>query len=111
MNLADILILKFPGIDLIQQVKLQDDGNGPYIAKWDDTLGPKPTAEQLKVWEQEVVPLKQAAEVRQNRRNEYLPIGDQLDALWHAMDGGVIPKIEPIYSAHKAVKQKYPKAK
>jgi hypothetical protein len=29
--------------------------------------------------------------------------------LWHAMDDGLIPKIEPMYSEIKAVKEQYPK--
>lgn len=43
------------------------------------------------------------------RRLAYPPLGDQIDALWHAMDDGLIPKIEPMYSAIKAVKDAYPK--
>src|SRR5574343_688408 len=37
---------------------------------------------------------------------EYPPIAEQLDALWHAMDEGLLPKIEPMYSSILAVKQK-----
>lgn len=40
---------------------------------------------------------------------EYPPIGDQLDALWHAMDQNTLPRIEPFYSQIKAVKDRYPK--
>ena len=40
---------------------------------------------------------------------EYPPIADQLDALWHAMNQGLMPKIEPMYSSILAVKQKHPK--
>lgn len=38
----------FPAIT-DEQFRLQDDsdGKGVYIAHWDDTLGPKPTAEQI----------------------------------------------------------------
>lgn len=43
------------------------------------------------------------------RAAEYPKIADQIDALWHAMDDGLIPKIEPMYSEIKAVKDKYPK--
>lgn len=39
----------------------------------------------------------------------YPAIGNQLDCLWHAMDQGVLPKVEPMYSQVKAVKDKYPK--
>lgn len=43
------------------------------------------------------------------RRFRYPKVEDQLDAIWNAMDKGVLPKIEPMYSAVKAVKDRYPK--
>jgi hypothetical protein len=43
------------------------------------------------------------------RRMAYPRIGDQLDALWHAMDQGTLPKAEPFYSDIKAVKDANPK--
>jgi hypothetical protein len=43
------------------------------------------------------------------RAHAYPAFGDQFDMLWHAMDDGQIPKIEPFYSDIKAVKEKYPK--
>lgn len=43
------------------------------------------------------------------RRLSYPALGDQLDMIWHAMDDGLIPKIEPMYSEIKAVKEQYPK--
>lgn len=43
-------------------------------------------------------------QVQAARRQAYPAIGDQLDMLWHAMDAGVLPKIEPMYSDIKAVK-------
>lgn len=46
---------------------------------------------------------------RKLRSAEYPALGDQLDALWHAMDAGQLPKIEPLYSDIKAVKDKYRK--
>lgn len=109
MNTAEILLLKFPGIDLRTQVQVQDDGKGPYIKKWDNALGPKPDKAMLDAWAIEMEPVKEAASIRQARRDEYMPIGDQLDALWHAMDDGRLPQIEPIYSTHKAVKEKHKK--
>ena len=109
MNLADVLLFKFPGYIESGKIVVQDDGQGPYIKKWDDSLGSIPTAEDLAAWEVEVAPLKAEAEMRQNRRAEYMPIGDQLDAIWHAMDDGTLPKIEPLYTNHKNVKDKYKK--
>lgn len=44
------------------------------------------------------------------RRNVFYPaIGDQLDALWHAMDDGRLPRIPEFYDPIAAVKQEYPK--
>lgn len=40
---------------------------------------------------------------------DYPDIGDQLDCLWHAMDKDLLPKIEPMYSEIKSVKEKHPK--
>lgn len=44
------------------------------------------------------------------RRMAYPPIGDQMDALWHAMHAGTLPKVEPWYSQIKAVKERHPKS-
>ncbi|MDO7909503.1 hypothetical protein Q6A49_03040 [Pseudomonas sp. 22-AL-CL-001] len=44
------------------------------------------------------------------REEDYPPLAEQLDMLWHAMDQGATPKVEPFYSTLHAVKQKYPKA-
>lgn len=43
------------------------------------------------------------------RQNSYPGLGEQLDMFWHAMDAGVIPKVEPFYSAIANVKTQYPK--
>lgn len=43
------------------------------------------------------------------RKTAYPSVGDQLDALWHAMDTGVMQKVEPFYTDIKAVKEAYPK--
>lgn len=43
------------------------------------------------------------------RMTDYPSVGDQMDMLWHAMNNGDMPKIEPFYSEILAVKQRYPK--
>lgn len=45
---------------------------------------------------------------RDRRQLEYPAITEQLDALWHAMDAGSLPRAEPFYSDLLAVKRKYP---
>lgn len=43
------------------------------------------------------------------RRRKYPPIGDQLDALFWAMDRGDILKVDEFYDPIKAVKDAHPK--
>lgn len=45
----------------------------------------------------------------EHRAMQYPNVTDQLDALWHAMDDGTLPKAEPFYSDILAVKQAHPK--
>jgi hypothetical protein len=45
---------------------------------------------------------------RQARADSYPAVQEQLDMLWHAMDAGQTPKIEPFYTTIKAVKLAYP---
>ncbi|WP_167366670.1 hypothetical protein [Cupriavidus malaysiensis] len=46
----------------------------------------------------------------QLRKDAYPPIEEQLDALWHAMDRGELPKVEAFYEPIRAVKVSYPKS-
>jgi hypothetical protein len=48
---------------------------------------------------------------REQRMYAYPSVSEQLDSLWHAMDQGILPKIEPMYSQVKAVKTGIPKVK
>lgn len=59
MHISDIIQLKFPEADLVNKVILQDDGNGAYIAKWDDSLGNKPSHEDLNRWDIELTEIKE----------------------------------------------------
>ena len=43
------------------------------------------------------------------RSAAYPGVGEQLDCLWHAMDEGTLPKVDPFYSNILAVKQAHPK--
>ena len=47
---------------------------------------------------------------REARMYAYPSMADQLDAIWHAMDQGILPKIEPMYSQVQAVKHSIPKS-
>ena len=61
-------------------------------------------------YEQHMLDLKLATPYTNKRAAEYPPLGEQLDMLWHAMDEGALPKIEPFYTQIKEVKDKYSKA-
>ena len=43
------------------------------------------------------------------RAADYPPITEQLDALWHAMNNGLLPKVEGFYDRIQEVKARYPK--
>jgi hypothetical protein len=44
-----------------------------------------------------------------NRRASYPSFGEQLDAIWHAMKSGQLPKVEPFFSDIETVKAQHPK--
>lgn len=109
MHLSEILKLKFTNIDFLNQVILRDEGAGPYIHKWDLSLGPCPTDEDLAKWAIELAPVKELEAVRELRRKAYPNIGDQLDALYKAMENGTLPKVDGFYDQIKLVKEAFPK--
>lgn len=47
-------------------------------------------------------------DARHARSRAYPSITDQLDALWHAMESGALPKAEPFYSLIANVKKEHP---
>jgi hypothetical protein len=47
--------------------------------------------------------------IRQQRAAHYPAIADQLDALWHAMDTGLLPRVPGFYDEILAVKNAIPK--
>lgn len=54
-------------------------------------------------------PVPPQRSAQQLRRDAYPSVGAQLDWLWHAMNDGTLPRVEPFYSEIKAVKERYPK--
>ena len=59
-------------------------------------------------WEAEAAAIA-AKEYEEKRRDQYPPITEQLDMLWHAMDQGEIAKATVWYDAVKEVKDANPK--
>jgi hypothetical protein len=72
--------------------------------EWLDAVQTEPTTAEL---DAEIVRLQavyDSQEYARNRKEEYPPIGDQLDMIYHNGDGGAT-----FQAAIKAVKDKYPK--
>ena len=88
MSLNGILAYLYPGIDLLNSVKLQDDGAGPYIAKWND---PRPQPTQADI-DAAAIPAQAAADAaaavlaqekldRQELRAKFINIRDGLQTI------------------------------
>ena len=91
-------------VDFINEVILQDDGNGVYIKEWNLNI-PKPTISQLDAYESSAVEYEKAISIKNKRSQNYPSIGDQLDMqYWDKING-----TNKWQQAINAVKQKYPK--
>ena len=85
------------------EVKLQDDGQGVYIAFWSDSLEKaKPTDEQLDALSSQATTLENNAIAVANRQKEY---GSTIQQLEYIVEHGVSSFIEK----QNAIKTKYPK--
>ena len=72
-------------VDFLQDVLLQDDGQGAYIKEWNLNIA-KPTDEQLASYEAQANTAESNAQVDATRRKAYGDIGEQLDEIYHDMD-------------------------
>jgi len=71
---------------------------------WKDTVQSKPTKKEVEDKVAELIQARKDIQYQRDRRKEYPPIGDQLDALWKGGDAAteMLAKVQ-------AVKTKYPK--
>jgi hypothetical protein len=72
-------------VDFLNDVLLQDDGQGAYIKEWNLDIA-QPTDEQLASYEAQANILEANAQVDATRRKAYGDIGEQLDEIYHDMD-------------------------
>ena len=71
------------------EVKLQDDGQGVYIAFWSDSLDkPKPTDAQLDALSSQATTLENNAKVDAKRRTEYLSWQEQFEMIYKDQKNG-----------------------
>ena len=72
-------------VDFLQDVLLQDDGQGAYIKEWNLNIA-QPTDEQLASYEAAANTAESNAQVDATRKAAYGDIGEQLDEIYHDMD-------------------------
>jgi hypothetical protein len=91
-------------VDFLNEVKLQDDGNGVYIKEWNLDIA-QPTEVQLNALESQANEIERINNIRNQRANNYPSLADQLDMqYWDKING-----TNKWQQAINAVKQKYPK--
>jgi len=72
-------------VDFLNDVLLQDDGQGAYIKEWNLDIA-QPTDEQLASYEAAANTAEANATVDATRKAAYGDIGEQLDEIYHDMD-------------------------
>ncbi len=72
-------------VNFLEDVKLQNDGEGPYIKEWNLDIA-KPTNEQLAAVENDANIEESNNNVRATRKAAYGDIGDQLDEIYKDID-------------------------
>ena len=72
--------------DFRDEVKLQNDGSGDYIAEWNAKDKSKPTDSQLNALASDATKLENNNNIRATRKNLYGDIGDQLDEIFKDID-------------------------
>ena len=109
--LADALVLMCPNAPF-ESAENPVTGEYDYEhVKWQTKEGwTPPTKEQVMYYLEKIQhEWEEKVQYKLTRKELYPSVGDQLDALWHAMDDGLIPKIEPMYSDIKSIKEEIPK--
>ena len=96
-------------VEFEKDVKLRDDGSGPYIYEWNISGLAKPTDEQLASYETAGNEAETAQAVLNKRASEYKELKEQLDLLYHDMTAGKGDKTGEWYKHIKAVKDANPK--
>jgi hypothetical protein len=91
-------------VNFLNEVKLQDDGNGAYIKEWNLDIA-KPTDAQLNALEAQANEVERLNLVKANRANEYPDFKEYLDGIVK----GDNAQIQKYINDCLAVKAKYPK--
>ena len=74
--------------DFLNEVFLQDDGQGAYIKEWNAKDKAKPTDEQLNALESEATKLENNAKIDAKRQTEYLSWQEQFEMIYKDQKNG-----------------------
>ena len=74
--------------DFLEEVKLQDDGQGAYIKEWNVDNVAKPTDAQLDALSSQATTLENNAKVDAKRRQEYLSWQEQMEMIYKDQKNG-----------------------
>jgi len=88
--------------DFLEEVKLQDDGQGAYIKEWNVEGVAKPTDEQLDALSSQAETLENNAIAVANRQKEYGSLAEQLE---YITENG----LDAWQTKVQEIKTKYPK--
>jgi hypothetical protein len=91
-------------VDFLNEVKLQDDGNGAYIKEWNLDIT-QPTKAQLNALESQANEVERLNLIKANRANEYPDFKEYLDGIVK----GDQAQIDKYIADCLAIKTKYPK--
>ena len=72
-------------VDFLNDVMLQDDGQGAYIKEWNLDIA-QPTDAQLASYETAANTVEANAQVDATRKSQYGSWGDQLDEIYHDIE-------------------------
>ena len=92
-------------VDFRNEVKLQSDGNGVFIAEWNLDIA-KPTLAQLDTYEAQANEVERLNLVKANRSKEYPDFKEYLDGI---VKGDNV-QVQKYINDCLAVKAKYPKS-
>ena len=106
-NIESLIRWKWPGA---QPVILYKGGTWK-VDSWDNPAVAQPTRTQIEAELSNYQAVLDASHYKAQRVDEYPELGEQLDKLYHAIDGDsdLQTKFSTFHSAIKAIKTKYPK--
>lgn len=113
MNLAEILMLKFPNSNFETDIKLSDEGKGPFIREWNVQGVSKPTAADIETFRTEVQDAYDAQQTQYARQAGYRAAGATIDnmivALWEKIVEGRAGSADALQTKRMLVKANNPK--